>query len=130
MASQSGRLSLLSIVAIACILVCFGTAVWPNIHSGSALTLLTGAALFTPVLSVPFIVLWFFGRNVRSALLEKLFVLAMLAALGWWCFVFWDSFLVPENLDAQGGLVFFFAPLYSTIAAGITGKALVILDAK
>jgi hypothetical protein len=125
---ENKRLPALSIVAIACILVCFSTAVWPNIGSDSIGTLVFGAVIFTPILSIPFVLLWYFGQQAKSVLFGNLFIVAMLAALAWWCFVFWESFLIPENLDAQSGLVFLFGPLYSSIAALVFGNVLVFLD--
>jgi hypothetical protein len=130
MANQSGRFSLLSIVAIVCILVCFGTAIWPNIGISPIGTLVSGAAIFTPILSIPFVLLWYLGRKVQSANIRIAFIAAMLLALGWWCFAFWESFLVPENSDPQNGLVFFFAPLYSSVVAAVIGNGLAFLDAR
>jgi hypothetical protein len=124
------QVSPLFIVMVACIAVCFGTALWPNINGGQVWSMLRAALMFTPILSAPFIVLWFFGRRAQSGLTRNIFMFAMLAALGWWCFVFWQAFLVPENSDAQNGLVFLFGPLYSAVAAGVLSMALVFLDGR
>jgi hypothetical protein len=120
--------STLFVAMVLCIAVCFGTALWPNINGGQFWFMLRAALMFTPILSAPFIVLWFFGRQVQSPGIRNVFLLAMLAALGWWCFLFWQAFLVPENSDAQNGLVFLFGPLYSAVAAGFLSLALMFLD--
>ena len=122
------RFSPLSIVAVICVVVCLGTAIYPNINT-SISQILFGVAFATPLLAVPFVVLWYLGRKAQTQPIRSLFIIAMLAALGWWCFVFWESFLVPENSDPQNGLVFFFGPLYASIAAAVIGNVLMWLDA-
>ena len=129
MVIQAKRFSGLTILAAACVLVCVATAIYPN-KNATVSQILFGVAIATPLLAIPFLVLLHFGRKVVSPLFGGLFYAGMLAALGWWCFVFWESFLVPENSDPQNGLVFFFGPLYSAIAAAVAGKALVLLDAR
>ena len=116
-------------VGLACIAVCVGTAVYPNINSSIGQILL-GVAICMPMLAVPFVVLWYFGRRIYSKPIVVAFIFAMLAALGWWGFIFWESFLVPENSDPQGALVFLFAPLYSSIAAVLFGKSMQFIDTR
>ncbi len=130
METQSRGFSALSIVAVACILVCLGTAIYPEFNSASIGQLLFGAVFFTALLSVPFLVLWYFGRKVRSPWFSGLFIVAMFVALGWWGYIFWETFFLLGNKDPQSALVYVLAPLYSSIAAGIFGKVSVWLDAR
>ena len=101
-----------------CIGVCALTAIWPN-RGAPFMQVLMGFAFFLPILSAPFLILFFGGRKLAAAHLRRVVLGCMGLALIWWLWAFGQTYIWPERIDAQAGLVFLFAPLYSAIGAAV-----------
>lgn len=106
--------------------MCVLTVFWGQ--SGVTVTQIIGSLLFSSFLAAPFLLLYFRGPRLKALLLRWLVVLAMLAVLAFWLWVFLEPIVFVERIDPQVGLIFIFGPIYMVIGASIALFVLRAID--
>lgn len=81
-----------------------------------------GVLFFGVALMVPFILVWVFGRFLKTAAMIYALCALNVLLMMLWCALFGATFFWNTKPDAQDGLIFAVAPLYGIVlAAGFGG---------
>jgi hypothetical protein len=107
--------------------LCLATAIWAV--RGESLGGVISALGFAAIpLALPFIVLAVAARMARNRTTRVVLLVGVALALAWWLYAFAETYVFPERLDAQSGLVFLAAPIYAVIAALIVSAVALAVE--
>jgi hypothetical protein len=119
---------------------------WPRLQSLIALTafsslriypvsknevlglVLGGVAFGIAFQAAPYAVGWLFGQSLASPLLRRLIIAGMGAALAFWFWAWYATFINIAEPDAQDALTMVVVPAYAAIGMTILGGVLAVID--
>jgi predicted permease len=112
---------------VAAWLICLATAFWA-VRGEAPGNMAKALALAAIPLALPFLVLAVAARATRSRQGFLLLLTGVAVALAWWLYAFLSTFVFPDRLDAQSGLVFIIGPIYGVIGAVIIAIIALVVD--
>jgi hypothetical protein len=126
--AKSDRSHSIFIAAIVCWLLCLPTEIYPVSKSEGLGLVLGGIAFGIAFQAAPYAVGWLFGQLLASPLLRRLIIAGMGAALAFWFWAWYATFINIAEPDAQDALTMVVVPAYAAIGMTILGGVLAVID--
>lgn len=126
--AKSDRSHSIFIAAIVCWLLCLPTVIYPVSENEGLGLVLGGIAFGIAFQAAPYAVGWLFGQSLASALLRCLIIAGVGAALAFWFWAWYATFISIAKPHAQDALTMVVVLAYAAIGMAILGGVLAVTN--